>query len=134
MLLRLVADGLDVVSVGVEHEGAVIVLVIPAKAGRAVVGSAGGEASRMKCVDGRTILGSERKMGARTVRLSLMEPEDGPPFGPEPDDAVIRPLHQGSPAERRQRLLVEGATRRVVLHVHADMVEHRSLLWLGSGA
>ena len=48
---RLVADGLDVVAVGIEDVAAVVVVVVPADAGRAVVGAAGLERGRMEGVD-----------------------------------------------------------------------------------
>ena len=64
--LRRVADGLDVVAVGVEHVGAVVVGVVDlADPGRAVVGPAGGERGGVERVDGRAIGGRERDVHVR---------------------------------------------------------------------
>ena len=53
---RLVADGLDVVAVGVEHVGAVVVRVVDlAHAGGAVVGAAGLERGGVEGVDGGAV-------------------------------------------------------------------------------
>src|SRR5262245_55694380 len=58
--LRGVADGFDVVAVGVEHEGAVVVLVVVRpQPGRAVVGGAGAERGRVEGVDLRARVGLE---------------------------------------------------------------------------
>src|SRR6185437_15795754 len=68
-LFRLVADGLDVVAVGVEHERAVVVLVVPAHTRRAVVRAAGGETRGVERVDGRPVLGREREVYSGRVGL-----------------------------------------------------------------
>src|SRR5437868_6434235 len=83
-------DRLDVVAVGVEDERTVIVLVIPAEAWRAVVGAAGGEAGSVERVDGRPFVAGERDVGARPVRLALVEPEQRTALDAEADDAVLR--------------------------------------------
>ncbi len=46
----------------------------------------------------------------------------------EADGLPLVERHHDPVAERRERLLVEGTARRVVPHVQADMVEHRSSL------
>ena len=57
-------NGLDVVAVGVEHEGGVIAGVIGAQAGGAVVGAAGGEAGMIKGLDLGVVGGLEREVDA----------------------------------------------------------------------
>jgi hypothetical protein len=89
-----VADPLDVVALRVEHEGAVVVLVVPAHARRSVVRAAGGEAGGVERVDGRAIVAGERDVQSRRIGLSLMEPEDRLALVAEPDDAVVRPFRE----------------------------------------
>src|SRR5947207_12601161 len=127
-LFRLVADGLDVVAVGVEHERAVVALVVPAQARRAVVGAAGGEARGVERVNGRPVLARERDVHSGRVGLALMEPEDGLALIAEPDHPVVGPLGEDGPAERCQGLLVEGAAALVVAHVGTDMIEHARMM------
>lgn len=56
--LRLVADSLDVVSIGVKNEGAVIVWVIMGpETGRAVIRRAGRNGRVIEAVDGVLVLG-----------------------------------------------------------------------------
>src|SRR5579864_1031652 len=121
------ANRLDIVTVGVEDEGTVVVLVIPAEPRRAVVGATGREPRRVERVDGRAVVAGECDMRSRPVRLSLMEPEHGAAFDAEAGHAVIRPLHHDRPAERCERALVERPARGVLPHVHADVVEHQTL-------
>ena len=55
------ADGLDVVAVGVEHEGAVVArVVVRTFARRAVVATAGGEGGAVEGVHGGAIAGRDR--------------------------------------------------------------------------
>src|SRR5690242_11890897 len=122
-LFRLVADGLYVVAVGVEHERAVVVLVVPAKAGRTVVRAAGRETRDVERVYGRPVVAGEGEVHSGGVGLSLMEPERRLTLVAEADHAVIRPLGEHGPAERCQSLLVEGATAGVVAHVGAYVIE-----------
>jgi hypothetical protein len=73
-----VADGLDVVAVRIEHEGAVVTRVIDGpRSGLAVVAPAGGERGRVKGVDGGVIGGGEGDMGRRGRLTSLADPEVG---------------------------------------------------------
>src|SRR5262245_4671446 len=64
-LLRPVADGFDVVAVGVEHERRVVRrVVVLAQPRLAVVGAAGMERCSMEAADGRPIPGCEGDVGA----------------------------------------------------------------------
>src|SRR4029079_1766280 len=59
--LRRVANGLDIVALGVDDEGGEIVgVIVLADAGRAVVLAAGGERRGMKAADRAAALGRER--------------------------------------------------------------------------
>jgi hypothetical protein len=70
---RKVAAGFDVVAVGVEYERAVIVLVIVrARAGWAVVFAAGGECRLVERIDELTLVASERDVHARLLRSALV--------------------------------------------------------------
>src|SRR5205823_5459780 len=71
--------------------------------------------------------GRERDVHSGGDGLALVDPEYGPLLA-ETAHAVIRPLGEHRPAERRQRLLVKGAAARVVAHVGADMIEHGDMI------
>ena len=81
-----VADGLDVVAVGIEDEGAVVVLVVVvADPGRAVVGPAGGERGRVERVHRRPVGRSRTRRASRADRLPLRRSRSsGLPAGPNP--------------------------------------------------
>ena len=59
---RPVVHGLDVVAVGVEHEGRVVAGVVVPLARRAVVGAAGGERGRVEAVDRLAVGRLEREV------------------------------------------------------------------------
>jgi hypothetical protein len=100
-----VADGLDVVAVGVEDEGAVVGGVVDrTRAGRAVVGAPGGECGGVEGVDGVAVAGGEGDVGVA---------DDGAAAGVD------------SP-ERRQRRLLEHLAALVVADLDANVVEHGS--------
>ena len=70
-LTRRVADGLDVVAVGIEHERAVVVRVIlRAQARRAVVLAAGRERCAVERIDAGAILGHDRDV-QRLLQLAF---------------------------------------------------------------
>ena len=73
------ADGFDVVAVVVEHKCAVVLLVIVRPHARgAVVGSAGGEAGRVECVDGLAVACPEGNVGRRAGLVAArVDPEVG---------------------------------------------------------
>jgi hypothetical protein len=61
-----VADRLDVVTVGVQREGAVVAGVVLARPRHAVVAPAGGEGGGVEAVDGRTITRLEGDVRSRS--------------------------------------------------------------------
>ena len=94
--------GLDVVSVGVEHEGAVVMRVIDLPdAGSTVVAAAGTERGCMKSVDGRPICCRESDMDP-SPRLTASNPEVWLCVATEPAH-VLGGLHQELVAERSER-------------------------------
>ena len=71
------ADGFDVVAVGIEHEGAVIVRVIHlAEARAAIVLAAGGDRRLVEGVDLRAALGAEGEMDMRRRLAAARNPEE----------------------------------------------------------
>src|SRR5215472_581751 len=69
------ADGLDVVSFGIEDEGAVIArMIVLAHAGPAVVSPSSGDRRLVEGVDHRAIAGRERDMDG-PIRLPSSDPE-----------------------------------------------------------
>ena len=77
---RAVADGLDVVAVGIEHEGAVVAGVVDrAQAGGAVVPAAGGQSRGVEGVDEVVRAGAEAEVEAA---------RGGPAAGLEPEERV----------------------------------------------
>src|SRR5947209_6235046 len=114
---------LDVVAVGIENVRTVVVVVVPAHAGCAVVNAAGSETRGMECVDGPAVVARERDVHAGSARFALLDEEDRV-ARPECGHAVLGPLLHHAHAKRRERLLVERAARLIVLHVETDVVEH----------
>ena len=126
-----VADGLDVVAVGVEDEGAVVAGVVDrARAGGAVVGAAGGEGGGVEGVDRASVL---RTPKATWAPLTTGRPREwiqkkgfGPMLGLVAEaGGRLGELHQQRDPERLQRRFVEGLAARVVADLDADVVEHR---------
>src|ERR1022692_902083 len=75
-LFRRVADGLDVVSIGVQHKGAIVVgMVLRAKSRGSVVLPARRHRRPIKSVDLRARLGAKRDVDGRHVRLALTDPD-----------------------------------------------------------
>jgi diguanylate cyclase (GGDEF)-like protein len=130
---RLVAAGLDVVSVGVMHEGAVVVgVVVRTQPRRAVVFAACRNRCGIKGIDERAVLCPKREVHARRLRRTLVEPEiglgrhthakhDGSP------SELDGHLHQHLVAKRCQRCLVEPATLDGVHDVKSSVIDHASL-------
>ena len=123
-----VADGLDVVAVGVEDEGAVVAGVVDrARAGCAVVGAAGRQRGGVEGVDGLAVGCGEGELGAADCGTAAgVDPEVGLgavlALAAEADRALE--LHHAADPERRQRRFVEGLAARVVADLDPDVVEH----------
>src|SRR4051812_26058673 len=119
---RLMTDRLDVVSIGVEYESAIVVrVVVRAYAGLAVVAPAGGNRSRIERIDflavcrGECDVGFLRTRAARTdpeLRLAILSEAGG-----------TGKLHDHADTEGLQRTLVEGFGCVEVRYRYAEMVE-----------
>src|ERR1044072_8560235 len=124
-----VADGLDVVAVGVEDEGAVVARVIDGARSRGtVVGAPSSESSGMESVDRLWRAGAEGDMGAADGRaLASVDPEEwkGSVLGvlPEPGGTLDR-FHQQPDPEWLEGLFVESLAAGEVAGLEADMIEH----------
>src|SRR5262252_5962481 len=114
------ADGLDVVAIRVEHEGAVVVrMVVPPQAGRAIVLSACRERGAIEGVDRGAVLGNERDVNLALRPLAGGEPEIRLAIIAETDIAraaalLGRDLHGDPIAKRGKGLEVERLGARVV--------------------
>ena len=117
-----VAHGLDVVPVGIEHEGAVVARVVDlAHAGAAVVARPGRESGLVERVHGRAV-----RSGERHVRGL------GPSARPEPELGLavrpvahhLRELEQPLHPQRHQRGVVERLGRIEVGGSDHDVVQH----------
>src|SRR6202040_212769 len=68
------ADGLDVVAVGILHEPAVVVgMIVGPEAGLTIVLAAGGQSGRIECPHGGPVLRRECDMHG-SARLALSQP------------------------------------------------------------
>src|SRR5687768_6346081 len=120
-LLGPVRYRLDVVAVGIEHEGAVVGrVVVRPQTGSAVVAAAGGDRRLVECVHGGPIGAGEGNV-QRARQASIRDPELRLPVTPEADSPGAG--HQGAQPERRQRLLVEGLARLEVRDPDVDVVD-----------
>src|SRR5262245_33179452 len=129
-----VAHRLDVVAVGIEHEGAVIVrVIVRSQPRRAVVLAARRERRTIEGVDGGAVLGGESDVQAAFEHAAAADPEIRLARVAEARVGVAagflwRHLHHHAIAERRQRTLVECFGAGEVGYAEADMVEHVRLL------
>src|ERR1041385_6305295 len=126
-LCGLVADGLDVVAVGIEDVGPVVVGVVPTQAGCAVVGPACLDRRGVKGVHLRPILRTQRDVEPPAYRLPFGFDEERGPGRIDPPVAGRRlgELHQEPHPQRRERLLVERLAPLVVGDGKPDVVERR---------
>ena len=91
--------------------------------GRAVVGRAGCERSRVERVDRRAVGGAERDVRRAGDRLAAGDPEVRVAVGRDEAD-LLAVLDRLRVAEGRERRLVERARRGEVADVHSDVVDH----------
>jgi len=120
-----VADGLDVVTVGVEHERAVVLRVIlGTDAGRAVVLAAGGDRRLVERADLGATLRTKRDVHAIDLALagSPIDPEIGLAADPVPGELLER--HDQAVPQRCERPLVEGLAAREVGDLDPDVIDH----------
>src|SRR5581483_7857747 len=126
------ADGLDVVAVGVEHEGGVVIgMVMRAQARRAVVPRAGGD---RRCVEGIDLGAVARGEGDMDAPLAcgaeaFADPEERLALSPEADRRAASGLlvgdsHDDADAERGERLQIELGRPGQMADRDADMVDH----------
>ena len=100
---RLAAHGLDVVAVGVEDEGAVIIwMVVGPRAGRAIVPSAGGQRRTMEGVDFGARGRGEGDMRSAFGLRARADPEERLVVLAEAGVGVRRPSAPPSPPSRRR--------------------------------
>src|ERR1700720_1647410 len=93
------ADGLDVVAVGILHEPAVVVgMIVGPEAGLTIVLAAGGQSGGIECPHGSPVLRRECDMHG-SARLALSQPQGRRAFGAGTYQSVALVLHcepQGS--------------------------------------
>src|SRR6185503_19822021 len=120
---RFVANGFDVVPVGADHEGRVVVgVVLRTNARRTVVAGT--------CLQGRAIErfdllpspGGERHVKTGGLLMGLEKAERSLVLAGQLD--AERTLLDDGYAERCERLDEEGLARLVIAHADYDMVEH----------
>src|SRR5882724_1777767 len=84
MLKVLVTDGFDIVAVGIEHEGAVIIgMIMRPEPRRAVVAAARRHRRRVEGIDQCTGIGGEGDMSPLADSLIVADPEIGLAVRPE---------------------------------------------------
>src|SRR5438105_12140194 len=123
----LAADRFQVVAVRVEHEGAVVLLVVLGpRPGRSVVPGARRQGSGVEGADGGAIACAEGEVGGSVRSGCLGDPEVGLAAGAEAEEGAV---HDGDRiAERSQRRLVECAAAGEVAHAHGEVVDHGGAL------
>lgn len=131
----LVADGFDVVAVGIEHVAAVVVGVVPPQAGCAVVGSARVERRGVEGVHLRPAPGPQRDVEPALRRLPVRLDEERRPFCAFPAESGRRSgeLHQQRHPERSERPLVERLAALVVGNGEPDVIERDHPVPFGAG-
>jgi hypothetical protein len=129
-LAGLVADGLDVVAVGIEDVAAVVVGVVPAQARCAVVGAACLDGCGVEGVHVRAALGLQRDVKPPLHRLPVGFDEERRSSSinlAEPSGRSGE-LHQERKSKRRERLFVERLASFVVSNGEPDVIDHHHLL------
>src|SRR5271156_4055296 len=132
-LLGLTTDRFDVVAVGVENEGGVVVrMVMRPQSGSAIVAASGAETSLIKRLDLGSRLGGEGHVQTAHRFLAVSYPEMRPPFNAEPRMRVASGLlgghfHQKRNLQRRQSLDEERLRTLEVGDRQSDMIQHAVL-------
>src|SRR5690349_4749636 len=113
------ANRLDVVAVGVEHERPIIIrMIMRPQARRAIVLAAGGDRCAVERIDCRAVIRRNRDMYDALEAAFAADPEVRLAVATEADCGAsalrLGKLHDQAVAERGQRLLVEGLGSRVV--------------------
>src|SRR5688500_15039041 len=127
--VRPMANRLDVVSVGIEHEGTVIGgMVVRSDAGCPVIGAAGSEGRRMESIDGRAAIGHEGDMDWRSGGSCRREPKRGlaVPFeagAPVASGLLLADFHHDRDSERRQCPLIKAQGAAIIAYAEPDMID-----------
>src|SRR6516162_8689008 len=120
----------DVVTVGVEHEGAVVVgVVVRARTGRAVIAPAGCECRGVERIDQRTLADAERDVHRRLVGYALSDPEVRFGRRTEAGDIVAaghrgRKLQQQPVADGLERHAIEGFGPLDIADLDSSVIDH----------
>ena len=131
--LRLVTHGLDVVTVRIEHKGAIVVgVVLRPQTRRAVVLAACRYRRLVKGVHCCARGDSKRNMDRRCDRFALADPEIGPVRMAEACTFLLtltrgRQLDHARMAGGCERLRIEGLAFRVVSHDDTQVINHWGL-------
>src|SRR5271168_4466971 len=116
-----VADGLDVVAVGVDNEGGVIVRRVVAWAWRAVVLRPGLERGGMKRPDGGLVRARQGQMDAGPRLVRDADPKNRR-IAPEARAAFVG--HELLDSERGEGLLIKGGHDVELGGAEADVIDH----------
>ena len=124
-LAGVVADRLHVVAVRIEHEGAVVALVVGGPQARgAVVDAARRDCRLVEGIDGLGVRRGEGDVCGGARDAPLADPQVRHAAFAEPESLDVGELHHDLDPERRERLQVERARPLVVGDVEGDVVEH----------
>src|SRR5262249_22662683 len=124
------ANGLDVVAVGVEPKGTVIIgVIVRPQSRRTVVFAASLERRCVEGVNGIAILGHEGEVHTSLDGFTAADPELRPSLGAKARVACATrllggDLHHEVIAQRRQSHEIEGFRALVVGYWNANVVEH----------
>jgi hypothetical protein len=124
-------DRLDTVTIGIQHEGAVIVgVIVRPQAGRAVVAPAARKRGRVKGVDRGAVGSAKADMGAGNGRSHLGFVGDGefdterPRCGTIIRTATVAEISDTYESKWAQYRVVETATALDVGYTQRDMIQH----------
>src|SRR3989442_5472194 len=118
-----VADGLDVMTVRIEHKRAVVVrVIVRPQSGRAVVAPARRHRRLVERVDLFPVRGAEGDMRRQEVGLAPTDPEIGLRRDAEADRVLE--LHDHRIAEWRKRGAIERLAPCDIGSVHSGVIDH----------
>jgi len=122
----LVAYGLDVVSVGANDEGRVVVgVVVRSQPWRAIVLGAGSDRTAIELIDLRMIVRNEGEMKLRGLTVDRAKPKGG--FAGRSEANGVGELHDHADAERGECLEKKHLARFKIRNADSDVIEHSLL-------
>src|ERR1700723_4221406 len=121
---RRMANGLDIVSVRIEHEGSIIIrMIVRAYSGPAVVLAAGGDRFFVKSIDGRPVLRRKGNMRPGLRNVPQPDPEESLRADAIARESFVFRIQARDP-QRTQCAVIEFLRLLGVADADGDVIQH----------